>query len=165
MAGVNTEGALNKLTSDNLHRHRIIIVPERRIAPLAVYLLNISNNAMMAEYRVRIGKFRVYVKVINFHVEAILTGYIEGEGAFGTIIEKSVAKQEFLAKVQKKIITKEQIEDVVREVAISKLCSMLQIGPAIETNIPFDVAVYTNAVQFHLERCKPLSNKILQKYG
>jgi hypothetical protein len=66
-----------------------------------------------------------------------------------------------LAKIQAKTITKKEIEDVVSEVAISKLCSMLGVGPAIETSIPFDVVVYTNAVQFHLEKCAPLSKQLL----
>jgi hypothetical protein len=42
---------------------------------------------------------------------------------------------------------------VVREIAISKLCSVLGVGPAVETSIPFDVVVYANAVQFHLDKC------------
>jgi hypothetical protein len=42
---------------------------------------------------------------------------------------------------------------VVREVAISKLCSVLEVGPAVETSIPFDVVVYADAVHFHLEKC------------
>jgi hypothetical protein len=63
--------------------------------------------------------------------------------------------------MQKKNINKEYIEDIVREVAINKLCSMLEIGPAVEMSIPFDIVVYANAVQFHLEKCKPLSKNIL----
>jgi hypothetical protein len=131
-------------------------VPERRIAPLAVYLLNINNSGIIAEYRVRVGEFRVYVKVLNLHIKAILAGQSVGEGAFGSILEKKVAIHKFVAKMQFRDINKEQIEDVVREVAISKLCSVLGVGPAIETGIPFDVVVYDNAVQFHLEKCESL---------
>jgi serine/threonine protein kinase len=53
---------------------------------------------------------------------------------------------------------------VVREVAISKLSSLLGVGPAVETSIPFDVVVYIGAVQFHLEKCQPVSRPILQQY-
>jgi hypothetical protein len=63
-----------------------------------------------------------------------------------------------VAKVQAKHINKENIEDVVREVAISKLCLTLGVGPAIETSIPFDIMVYADAVQFHLEKCEKFSN-------
>jgi hypothetical protein len=56
--------------------------------------------------------------------------------------------------VQRRDIKREEIEDVVREVAIGKLCSMLGIGPAFEVTIPFDVIIYANTVQFHLENCK-----------
>jgi serine/threonine protein kinase len=66
--------------------------------------------------------------------------------------------------MQWRSISRNEIEDVVREMAISKLCSMLEIGPAVQTSIPFDVVVYTNAVQFHLEKCKPLSKQLLQQY-
>jgi hypothetical protein len=152
---------MNKLTLENLRRHRIIRVPERPITPLVVYLLNISNNGMIAEYRVRIGEYRVYVKVLNLHVRSSFIGIVEGKGSFGVILEKSVATQKFVAKVQQqrginrkvKYVNKEAIEDVVREVAISKLCSMLGIGPAVEMSIPFDVIVYIDAVEFHLEKC------------
>jgi hypothetical protein len=119
-----------------------------------VYLLNISNNGMMAEYRVRIGEFRVYVKVINLNLKAIIKGTVTGSGGSGIIFEKSLATQKFVTKVQTKDINRdinrEEIEEVIIEVAISKVCSVLEIGPAIETSIPFDVVVYTNAIQFHL---------------
>lgn len=57
------------------------------------------------------------------------------------------------------------ILDAVREVAISKLCSALEIGPAIETRIPFDLVAYENAIQFHLERCFSIRmvNEILKQ--
>jgi predicted Ser/Thr protein kinase len=84
-----------------------------------------------------------------------------GKGNFGTILEKSVATKEFVAKVQKRDINREEIEDVVREVAINKLCSILGVGPAVETSIPFDVVVYVNAMQFHLEKCQPFFKKTL----
>jgi hypothetical protein len=77
---------------DNLRRHRIISVPERRRACLTVYLLNISNSGMMAEYRVRIGTYRVYVRVLNLHFK-IRDGQPIGSGTFGAILEKSVAKK------------------------------------------------------------------------
>jgi hypothetical protein len=39
--------------------------------------------------------------------------------------------QEFVAKVQKGDINRRKIEDVVREIAISKICSVLEVGPAV----------------------------------
>jgi hypothetical protein len=69
-----------------------------------------------------------------------------------------------VAKVQTKTIMKKEIEDTVREVAISKLSSVFGVGPAIETSIPFDVVVYADAIQFHLEKCEPLSKLLLMKY-
>jgi hypothetical protein len=74
MVEINLERMLNELSSNNMRLHRIIRAPERRTARLEVYLLNISNNGMMAEYRVRIGEFRVYVKVLNLHIKAKVIG-------------------------------------------------------------------------------------------
>lgn len=37
--------------------------------------------------------------------------------------------------------------------AISKLCAVFQIGPDVETSIPYDVIVYEDVIQFHLEKC------------
>lgn len=78
-----------------------------------------------------------------------------GSGQFGRIERKKIAVCEFVAKVQFVRVSPEAIEEVVREVAISKLCSALSIGPQVETYIPFDLVVYSNAIQFHLERCQP----------
>jgi hypothetical protein len=72
--------------------------------------------------------------------------------------------QKFMAKVHIRNINREEIEDVVREVAISKLCSVLEVGPAIDTSTPFDVVVYNNAIQFQLEKYNPLSKTLLMKY-
>jgi hypothetical protein len=96
-----------------------------------VYLINISNNGMMAEYRVRIWEFCVYVRILNLPFKLKLKGSRIGSGAFGIVLEKSIGTHKFVAKVKKMDINKEEIEDVVREVAISKLCSMLTIGPAV----------------------------------
>jgi hypothetical protein len=74
MAGVTVERVMTRLTPDNLQQHRIIRLPKRRIARLAVYLLNINNNGMMAEYRVRVGEFRLYVKVLNLNFKSKLEG-------------------------------------------------------------------------------------------
>jgi hypothetical protein len=59
-----------------------------------------------------------------------------------------------VAKVQRRSIEKYEIESVVIELAIGKLCSVLEVGPAVETSIPFDIVIYTNALQFHLEKCE-----------
>jgi hypothetical protein len=66
-----------------------------------------------------------------------------------------------VAKVQKKYSRKDDIEDVVKEIAIGKLCSVLGIGPPVKTSIPFDVIVYPDAVQFHLKECERVSSKLL----
>jgi hypothetical protein len=100
MKETNTGRVIGELTSDNLRRHRIIRAPERPIARLTVYLLNIRNNGMMAEYRARIEEFRIYVKVLNLHFKTIAGNKIIGQGSYGSIMEKSVAMQEFVVKVQ-----------------------------------------------------------------
>jgi hypothetical protein len=61
---------------------------------------------MIAEYRVCIGEFRVYVKVLNMHIEAIVKGKPRGKGSFGIILEKSAAMQKFLVKVQRRDINR-----------------------------------------------------------
>jgi hypothetical protein len=71
MIGITVNRALKEMTSDNLRRHRIVRVPERKLACLAVYLLNISNSGMIAEYRVRVGEFRIYVRVLNLNFKVI----------------------------------------------------------------------------------------------
>jgi hypothetical protein len=70
--GINVYNTLAELTPNNLYRHRIIRIPKRKRAHLTVYLLNINNNGMMAEYRVCIDELRVYVKLFNLHLRLIL---------------------------------------------------------------------------------------------
>jgi hypothetical protein len=61
---------------------------------------------MIAEYRVRVGEFRIYVKVLNLHIKPKLEGNLINEGAFGRILEKSVATLKFVAKMQKRNINR-----------------------------------------------------------
>lgn len=78
-----------------------------------------------------------------------------GEGAFGTVVVKNVAGTEFVAKsIRRDKRTPEELEEIICEVAISKVCAMFEIAPDIETSIPYDLIVYEDAVQFHLEMCE-----------
>lgn len=45
------------------------------------------------------------------------------------------------------------IRRVVMELAITKICSILEIGPATKTDLRFDLIAYTNGIQFQLEIC------------
>jgi hypothetical protein len=95
MQGITAERAFKELISDDLRRYRIIRVSERRIARLAVYLLNVSNNGMIAEYRVRIGEFRVYVKVLNMRIKAIVKGKKKVEGFLAPLLKKVLPRKSF----------------------------------------------------------------------
>jgi serine/threonine protein kinase len=37
---------------------------------------------------------------------------------------------------------------------------MYEISPQLETTIPFDLIVYKDAIQFHLEKCEPAEDKV-----
>jgi hypothetical protein len=106
MTGVTTDRTYNGLTPDNLRRHHIIRVPQRHVARLKVYLLNISNNGMMAEYRVRIGEFRVYVKVLNLDFKTRKERGISSYDDFDGILEKNDVTQEFRVILQMRYITR-----------------------------------------------------------
>jgi hypothetical protein len=69
---------------------------------------------MIAEYRVRIGEYRVYVKVLNLPVRSTFIGKVEGKGSFGVILEKSVATQKFVAKVQQAKDVNKKAKDIDR---------------------------------------------------
>jgi serine/threonine protein kinase len=62
-----------------------------------------------------------------------------------------------VTKLQFRQPIKHEIEDLLREVAISKVCSLFGIGPIVYTDIPYDLVVYNDGIQFHLERCLTLS--------
>ncbi len=45
------------------------------------------------------------------------------------------------------------IEATIVEVAFHKLASLFKVGPQMETRIPFDLLVYEDGVEFHMEKC------------
>jgi hypothetical protein len=128
-----------------------------------VYLLKISNNAMMAESEYMldnfafISKFSIYSSNQNLRVRSLIMGLLAP-------FWKTVATQKFVAKMQSRHIKKKGLR-CVGENAISKLNVVLGVGPEIKTIIPFDVVVYTDAIQFHLKICEKYSNELLWKYG
>jgi hypothetical protein len=61
---------------------------------------------MMAEYRMSVGEFRIYTKVLNLHIKSKLEGKFINKGAFGRIMEKSVTTHKFVAKMQKRSVNK-----------------------------------------------------------
>ena len=72
------------------------------------------------------------------------------------MVKKSAQGITFVAKIIQGA-TADKIKEAVLEVAITKLCAMFEIGPEVETSIPYDLIVYDTAVQFHLELCSPVS--------
>jgi predicted Ser/Thr protein kinase len=115
---------------------------------------------MIAEYRVDIGLSYVYIRLLN--IPSIFKANVGeesiGEGTFGKVVEKKVASDKFVAKIQIGPSDLENIEYAMKECAIAKLCSMFGIGPEVETSIPFDLIVYENAIQFNMKRCEPVRN-------
>jgi serine/threonine protein kinase len=111
----------------------------------------------VAIYIVGIGRIRLTMYVLNLDVNSGGSAECIGKGTYGAILIKNVASVEFVAKLQFRQPIKHNIEDVLREVAISKVCSLFGIGPAVKTDIPYDLVVYNDGIQFHLERCLPLS--------
>lgn len=116
-----------------------------------------GKNASTASYIVDLGRFRLTINLLNLQGSTPIEKNKEvtlGSGAFGTVLVKKVANTEFVAKViQRKDKTPSELEEIIKEVAISKLCAMHEIAPGFETSIPYDIIVYDNAVQFHLEKC------------
>ena len=49
-------------------------------------------------------------------------------------------------------------KEVVQEYCITKLSSYLQCGPAMPPFLGFDLIVFSNRIEFGMEKCKPVSN-------
>lgn len=120
----------------------------------------------MASYLVSLGRLQFTINLLN------LPGKVPpeqetkvGQGVFGKVMVKTVAGGRFVAKVMTQSWDiqseyKNLVEDAVLEIAISKLCAMFQIGPDIETRIPFDLILYEDGVQFHMEKCVTIQQLI-----
>ena len=77
-----------------------------------------------------------------------------GTGTFGKVKTKLVDGTEFAAKIiDNRGNSHNVLEEVIWEVAVSKLAAALKIGPEIITDIPFDVISYQDTYQFHMEKC------------
>ena len=128
-----------------------------------IRLVDVGFEATMATYQVDIGHYKVTVNVLNCPGKARKTErYAIGSGGFGQVVPQTVTNVKFVAKVmKKKLLYKKgeisEFEEMVKEVAFCKLCALFKIGPDVETSIPYDLLVYENAVQFHMEECSNVS--------
>lgn len=50
-----------------------------------------------------------------------------------------------------------EVELVVVECAIAKVCSMLGVGPKIKLDVGFDLVCYRDCIEFFMERCEPVA--------
>lgn len=122
-------------------------------------LIYASKNASSVSYIVDLGRFRMTINLLNLQGKSPtpIGNTIIGSGAFGSVMVKNMVNTEFVAKI---IVlnskTPEELEEIILEVAIGKLCAMFGIAPNLETSIPYDLIVYEDAAQFHLEKCKTL---------
>lgn len=114
-------------------------------------------RATLVSYIVDLGRFRFTINVLNLPGNTLCRSedYVSN-GAFGEVVTKRIGDKVFVAKVMKRGGPK-ALEETICEVAIAKLCALFEIGPDLETSIPFDMIVYDNSVQFHLEQCERIS--------
>lgn len=121
--------------------------------------------------------FNVKVKMINVNDDSRMRSHdkLINSGAFGKIILGQGPDSEFVSKrfyfsrsieLMQKTAEKDgwaiqanfsDLETVLQEFAIAKVCSMFGIGPKILNPYGFDVVCYRNCAEFCMERCLPWS--------
>ena len=92
-------------------------------------------------------------------------------GSFGSIVPLADDQEEFVAKrvkfrkrwqlMQKSVHGRDwcvdarfsEVEQVIMEFAIAKVCSMLAVGPRLKLDIGFDLVCYRDCIEFYMERC------------
>jgi serine/threonine protein kinase len=137
-------------------------------------LTSVERGASLITYDVLLGPYIVGVKMLNIDDHIFQeSGQSLGKGSFGSIVPlrdelgELVAKRiKFREKLQ--LMSKNnngqewsvfarfsEVERVIVEYAIAKVCSMLGIAPQIKTDIGFDLVCYRDCIEFYMERCWP----------
>jgi hypothetical protein len=122
-------------------------------------------------YLIRMSKFRLHLIMYNIQGKAPEKKSDIGEGAFGLVrTERSrdrifvVKRQLFRSKPELEgweLANKLEIEAVVIEVAIAKICSLFEIGPQLDFSIGFDLLCYSDCTEFHMEQCQKASDELI----
>lgn len=156
-----------------LREYRVTVVHpehEHRKHQYKLILHCIANSGKIVHYTARVGQFELKLAVLHESIAypSEPKNKVLGAGGFGTISEKSICSDEFVTKVVKyyepiRKPTKENVEAIIQEVAMYKLCAFLGIGPRLETRIPFDVIFYSDCAQFHMEKCLQYTDKAFRK--
>lgn len=129
----------------------------------------------MITYKVIVGAYVVRIRLLNVNDDIKDRPYERtiNSGAFGTIILSRLADSEFVSKRFSFIRNLEllpctstsegwtlkanfsDIETVLEEFAIAKICSVFGVGPKIVNPYGFDIVCYRNCIEFCMERCLP----------
>lgn len=122
----------------------------------------VGFGATVANYIVDLGRFQMPISLLNMPGTAPKQKQHNSEA---DLISRNTNMRlectEFVKIVPRTAKTLEELEKVIRQVAITKLCSQHQIAPKLQRSIPFDLIVYEDCFHYHLERLTRLDE--LQK--
>lgn len=156
---------LTKIKPERLESHRIIVKTPDEICSLqgfSVHLVGIYDQARIATYCVEAGWFRLAIKVLSIDKDMSFFGPIIASGGFGKVIEQTMNDSVFVAKFRSKPADKIHLflREWIEEVAIGKICSLLEIGPEVETRIPFDIIVFKDGGASYIKKCQPITHSV-----
>lgn len=135
-----------------------------------------TQRGAVVTYHVIVGSFVVKVTMLNVNndlkdeaEEAVIN-----KGSFGSIVLGSGISGEFASKritfnrnltlsnCPKWVIRANffDLEPILEEFAIAKVCSMFGIAPKILTPFGFDIICYRNCAEFFMERCYPWNHSV-----
>lgn len=166
------------LSKEALDSHGIQVNTDESIEhhytdPKAV-LMSVERGAALVTYNVLLGTYIVNVKMLNID-DSIFNdnGKSLGRGSFGSVVPLHDDVGEFVAKriqFREKLQLMSQryhgqewsisarfseVQKVIIEYAIAKVCSMLGVAPQVKTDIGFDLVCYRDCIEFYMERCWP----------
>lgn len=121
--------------------------------------MGIYDQARIAAYCVEAGWFQLAIKVLSIDKNMSFFGPIIGSGGFGKVIEQTVNDKPFVAKFREMKAKQLHLSlpEWIEEVAIGKICSLLEIGPEVETRIPFDLIVFKDGGASYIKKCLPVA--------
>lgn len=86
-----------------------------------------------------------------------------GGGSFGQIIEGSVAGQPVIIKRIAHFNSRHSINEILKEYAFYKICSMMKIGPSVAFSTNVDLVIFEDFAEFIMERCEPYSRQLIEQ--
>lgn len=124
-----------------------------------ILLGTVTSNGRVAHYRAAIGPFRLELIVLHSQYSIIPLSARHQPAGYATV-RLSCSSEELttvrVLKYRNQQLRRRELHELLQLVAIRKLCSFLEVGPQVNTSVPFDLICHENEAWIFTEWCQPV---------